>query len=159
MSRTEKYKTIPTWLKHKPIFVINRKEHMNKFYGSDTEVIGFSLGEAQWRKDSFQPSVKVWRDVQIKGTNKFKISRQSEETTLTRAIDLAMLVVRIYDCYANNKNIEKQIIDTIFGEIKIETIGTSDMLQNLKNYFDNKHLLYLKEHIKILKDIIINTKV
>lgn len=159
MSRTEKYTTIPTWLKHKPIYVLNKKEHNNTFYENDTDVIGFSLGVAQWENDSFQPSVKVWRDVKIKGTNKYKISRQSEETTITRAIDLAMLVVRIYDCYANNKNIENQVINTMFGEIKLETIGTFDMLQNLKNYFNNKNLLYIKEHIKILKDIINETKI
>ncbi len=154
MSRTEQYTTIPTCLKHKPIYVINRKEQVNKFYENDADVIGLSLGDAQWEKDSFQPSVKVWRDMKIKGTNNYKISRQSEETTLTRAIDLAMLVVRIYDCYANNRSIESQVIDTIFGEIKIETIGTFDMLQNMKKYFDDKNLSYIKEHIKILKDII-----
>ena len=90
-------------MKHKPIYAIKRYEKVDGFYKNDTDVIGLSLGKAQWSNETFVPSVKVWRDVKTNNSNNYKISRQSEETTLTRALDLAMLVVRVYDSAANDK--------------------------------------------------------
>lgn len=110
MSRTDKHTEIPGWLKHKPIYAIKRYEQVDGFYKNDTDVIGLSLGKAQWCDNDFVPSVKVWRDVKVKGTNRYKISRQSEETTLTRALDLAMLVVRVYDGFVNHRHIDGDII-------------------------------------------------
>jgi hypothetical protein len=34
-------------------------------YKKDTDVIGLSVGRAQWDEDSFVPSVKVWRDTKL----------------------------------------------------------------------------------------------
>lgn len=157
MSRTSKYTEIPYWLKHKPIYAIKRYEQVDGFYKNDTDVIGLSLGKAQWSNDKFVPSVKVWRDVKIKGTNQYKISRQSEETTLTRAIDLAILVVRIYDGYANNRHIDGDIIKTVFGNLKIETVGDEKLLNDLRKFFTDENLTDIQEHIKLLKETINNT--
>ena len=74
MSRTDKHTEIPGWLKHKPIYAIKRYEQVDGFYKNDTDVIGLSLGKAQWCDNDFVPSVKVWRDVKVKGTNCYKIS-------------------------------------------------------------------------------------
>lgn len=156
MSRTTKHTEIPYWLGHKPIYVIKRYEQVDGFYKNDTDVIGLSLGKAQWCKDYFIPSVKVWRDVKIKGSNRYKISRQSEETTLTRALDLAMLVVRVYDGYVNHKHIDGNIIETVFGNLKIETVGNDGLIDNLKTFFTAENLTDVKNHIEILKNVINN---
>lgn len=147
MNRTTRLTEIPTWLKHKPIYVTKRYNTIDGFYKNDTDVIGLSLGKAQWSNDSFVPSVKVWRDVKINGSDYYRISRQSEETTLTRALDLATLVVRIYDAYANNKPIDKQFI---------ETVGSADLIEQLKNFLSDENLSDIKTHIEALKKAIEN---
>lgn len=48
MSRTSKQTEIPHWLKHKPIYAIKSYEQADGFYKNDTDVIGLSLGKAQW---------------------------------------------------------------------------------------------------------------
>ena len=106
----------------------------------------------------FVPSVKVWRDVKVKGTNRYRISRQSEETTLTRALDLAILVVRVYDGYVNHRRVDGDIIRTVFGNIKIETLGNEALIEELNNFFTSENLTDIKKHIEILKETISNTK-
>lgn len=157
MSRTDKHTEIPGWLKHKPIYAIKRYEQVDGFYKNDTDVIGLSLGKAQWCDNDFVPSVKVWRDVKVKGTNRYKISRQSEETTLTRALDLAMLVVRVYDGFVNHRHIDGDIIQTVFGNLKIETVGNEELIEGLKSFFTTENLTDIKKHIEILKEAIENT--
>lgn len=159
MSRKTKLDKIPTYLKHKPIYVINRYAKIDGFYKNDTDVIGLSLGKAQWSGDNFVPSVKVWRDVKVEDKNCYKISRQSEETTLTRALDMAMLVVCIYDICVNNdrKYINDNIIETIFGNLKIETFGDNSLIDELKNFFKGENSIDIKSHIEILKEVINNT--
>lgn len=147
MNRTTRLTEIPTWLKHKPIYITKRYNTIDGFYKNDTDVIGLSLGKAQWSNDSFVPSVKVWRDVKINGSDYYRISRQSEETTLTRALELATLVVRIYDAYANNKPIDKQFI---------ETVGSADLIEQLKNFLSDENLSDIKTHIEALKKAIEN---
>ena len=158
MSRMTKLTDIPTWLKHKPIYAIKRYEKVDGFYKNDTDVIGLSLGKAQWSNEKFVPSVKVWRDVQNAETKEYKISRQSEETTLTRALDLALLVVRIYDGLANDRPVAGSIIETVFGDLKIETVGDENLIEELKKHFTEDNLTDLKTHIAILKDAISNLK-
>lgn len=159
MSRNNKLTEIPTWLKHKPIYAIKRYEKVDGFYKNDTDVIGLSLGKAQWSNETFVPSVKVWRDVKTNNSNNYKISRQSEETTLTRALDLAMLVVRIYDSVANDKPVDSEIIKTVFGNLNIETVGNEKLVSDLTHFFTEENLDDVKNHIKILKDTIQNTKI
>ena len=158
MSRNIKLTDIPTWLKHKPIYVIKRYDKVDGFYKNDTDVIGLSLGKAQWSKENFVPSVKVWRDVKNDDTMQYRISRQSEETTLTRALDLALLVVRVYDSCANNKPIDNEIIQTVFGNLTIETVGNDNLIDELKSFLTEENLIDLKKHIEILKDAINNIK-
>lgn len=135
MSRTNKHTEIPDGLKHKPIYAIRRYEQVDGFYKNGTDVIGLSLGKVQWCGDNFVPSVKVWRDVKVKETNRYRISRQNEETTLTRALDLAMLVVRVYDGYVNHCRVDGDIIRTVFGNLKIETFGNEALIEELNNFF------------------------
>ena len=151
MSRKQRLKEVPTWLKHKPIYVINYQKN-NRFFENDTDVIGLSLGKAQWSEDNFVPSVKVWRDVQ--NNQGYRISRQSEETTLTRALDLATLVVKVYDCYASNKAVNSQIMETDTRNIFVETVGSNEMLKQLKVFLSNEKLADIKSHIEILKKTI-----
>jgi hypothetical protein len=146
-------------LKHKPIYAIKRYEKVDGFYKNDTDVIGLSLGKAQWSNETFVPSVKVWRDVKTNNSNNYKISRQSEETTLTRALDLAMLVVRVYDSVANDKPVDSEIIKTVFGNLNIETVGNGKLVSDLTHFFTEENLDDVKNHIKILKDTIQNTKI
>ena len=157
INRKERLQEIPTWLKHKPLYVIKRYERIDGFYKNDTDVIGLSFGKAQWSGDKFVPSVKVWRDVKIENSNCYKNSRQSEETTLTRALDLAMLVVRVYDGFVNRKRIDENVIETIFGNLKIETVGDDDLTEDLKKFFNDDNLTDIKKHIEILKNVINNT--
>ena len=154
MKRTFRHTDIPSWLKHKPLYAIKRYAKIDGFYKNDTDVIGLSLGKAQWSDKEFIPSVKVWRDVKIKNKDNYIISRQSEETTLTRALDLAMLVVRVYDSYANHKNIDEDIVQTVFGNLKIETVGDEKLLSELKTFLNAENLLDIKTHIEILKQTI-----
>lgn len=146
-------------MKHKPIYAIKRYEKVDGFYKNDTDVIGLSLGKAQWSNETFVPSVKVWRDVKTNNSNNYKISRQSEETTLTRALDLAMLVVRVYDSVANDKPVDSEIIKTVFGNLNIETVGDEKLVGDLTHFFTEENLDDVKNHIKILKDTIQNTKI
>lgn len=156
MSRTNRLNEIPTWLKHKPIFIVKRYDKIDGLYKNDSDVIGLSFGKAQWSNNTFVPSVKVWRDVNNEKTNTYKISRQSEETTLTRALDLATLVVHIYDAYANNKPVDEQFIETVFGNISIETVGSDELLNQLKVFLSKDNMSDIKTHIEILKKSIDN---
>lgn len=141
---------IPNHLKHKPIYVLENYSPTDGHYKNDTDVVGLSLGKAQWRDNEFIPSVKVWR----KKNNRW--SRQSEETTLTRALDLATLVIKVLDSLENNKEIEP--IHTIFGNSCILEAENNLLLkQELIEYLtaDNKmNLNDIKAHIEILQDTI-----
>ena len=142
--RGERLEEVPTGLKHKPIFVLRKTKTTDLPNQNDSDVIGFSIGKAQWcGNDSFAPSVKVWRDVQTDVG--FKVSRESEETTLTRALDLATLVVYIYNHYANKKELDSQII---------QTIGSNELLQQMKDYLSQENLSEIKKHIDVLKKAI-----
>lgn len=139
---------VPTHLKHKPIFVLDDDyESIDGNYKNDSDVIGLSLGKAQWTdKNEFVPSVKVWR------RKNGRWSRQSEETTLTRALDLATMVIKIVDSLENNKNIKP--IRTLCGSLKIEEVANAQHLKNcLKKYLeqqDNNN--DIKAHIDLLYD-------
>ncbi len=143
-------KQIPNHLKHKPIYVLENYSPTDGHYKNDTDVVGLSLGKAQWCDSGFIPSVKVWR----KKNNRW--SRQSEETTLTRALDLATLVIKVLDSLENNKDIEP--VHTIFGDSSIIEAENNNLLkQELIKYLtaNNKmNLNDIKAHIEILYDAI-----
>lgn len=115
-------KKAPTHLKHKPVYEIDDYENMDGMYKNNTDVHALSLGKAQWSSDSeFIPGIKVWRKV----NNRW--SRQSEETTLTRALDMAMLVIRVIDDYKHGiaKAGTMEITTTVFGKQSIRLTSTA----------------------------------
>lgn len=135
---------VPTHLKHKPIFVLDDDyESIDGNYKNDSDVIGLSLGKAQWTdKNEFVPSVKVWR------RKNGRWSRQSEETTLTRALDLATMVIKIVDSLENSKKIEP--IRTLCGSLKIEEVANAQHLKKYLEQQDNNN--DIKAHIDLLYD-------
>lgn len=143
-------KQIPNHLKHKPIYVLENYSPTDGHYKNDTDVVGLSLGKAQWCDSVFIPSVKVWRK------NNSRWSRQSEETTLTRALDLATLIIKVIDSLENKKVIEP--VHTIFGDSSIIEAENNNLLkQELIKYLtaNNKmNLNDIKAHIEILYDAI-----
>lgn len=134
---------VPTHLAHKPIYAINDYAKIDGYYKDyDTDAVGISLGRAQWDSTQVIPGVKVWRH-----NNKW--SRQSEETTLTRALDMATLTVKVLDNHYNGTELDS-IDFTNHGAVEIENIPCKpeikaellDFLDKNKNDFD--------EHIKVL---------
>lgn len=93
---------IPTTLKHKPVVVVENYEQIDgrKAYNSDAK--GLSLGLAQWNdRGSMEISAKVWRHTGGKW------SRQSEELPLHRVLDLAILIARSKQYFADAYRYEK----------------------------------------------------
>ena len=79
-------------------------------------------------------------------------SRQSEETTLTRALDLATMVIKIVDSLGNNKKIEP--IRTLRGSLKIEEVANAKYLKNSLNEYlkQQDNINDIKAHIDLLYD-------
>lgn len=137
---------VPMHLKHKPIYVINSYRAIDGRYRNNTDVVGLSLGRAQWANDGeFVPGVKVWRHV------KNRWSRQSEETTLTRALDLASLVIQVIGKELYCLDLEEEV--SMFGELEIEYVGNPDSREELNQYLRSRqgdieaHIAYLKKAI------------
>lgn len=141
---------IPTNLKHKPIYAINEYAAVDGYYKNNTDAVGISIGKAQWKSDDFIPSVKVWRK-----SNK-KWSRQSEETTITRALDMAMLVISVLNNHYNGRNFKK--IQSIYGSLEIERMNCNPSLIKELNDFLDTHKDDIEQHIDILYDAIIAYK-
>ena len=140
----------PHWLSHKPIYALNEFGKIDSEYKNNSDVAALSVGKAQWRKKElyFEPSVKVWRY-----TDKGGFSGQSEETTFTRAIDMAMFVIQVYAKIVKNK--EFIPIDDIHGENDIEKIDYApyNYDNELKDYLE-KNKRNIEAHIKFLKKTI-----
>ena len=134
---------VPTHLKHKPIYAINNYAKIDGYYKDfDTNVVGISLGKAQWDSTQFIPSVKVWRH------NK-RWSRQSEEITLTRALDMATLTVKVLDNHYNGAALDT-FDSSLHETVKIEPMPCDSAIKaELQDFLDsNKN--DIDEHIKIL---------
>ena len=122
---------VPTYLKHKPIYAINRYYQIDGHYKNNTDVCGISVGRAQWSANEFISSVKVFRYV----NNRW--SRQSEETTLTRAIDMAMLVIKTLDHVYNGKDMGK--INSEFASLDIKKMtDNEELVKALNKYLNNE---------------------
>lgn len=81
--------TLPTTLKHKPVFVSENYENIDGSNAYRSDAKGLSLGLAQWNdRGKVDISAKVWRYTGEKW------SRQSEELPLHRVIDLCILLCR-----------------------------------------------------------------
>lgn len=146
--RNNKYRKVPTWLKHKPIYIVNDYDKIDGLHKNNTDVIGLSIGKAQWCDENFEPSVKVWRDSQLEdGT--YRISRGSEETTFTRALDMAYFVLKIYQKYKKDINTDKDFASSVFGKLNIEEMN-QDIEKDLKEYM-KKNMCEIESHIELLK--------
>ncbi|HOC91450.1 MAG TPA: DUF6530 family protein [bacterium] len=87
---------IPVELKHKPVIVSDNYGNIDGRYAYDTDAQGISLGLAQWNdRGKVDISAKVWRHTGEKW------SRQSEELPIHRILDLAILVCRTKQYFAN----------------------------------------------------------
>lgn len=152
---TEEYEIptiVPTCLSHKPIYAINNYHRIDGHYKNNTDVVGLSLGKAQWDKESFIPSVKIFRYKE----EKKRWSRQSEETTLTRALDMATLVIKVLDKIYNGREFED--IVTPFGSIGIDEMFVNDnAVKELNDFLLNKenradietHIAMLEQAVKV----------
>ncbi len=138
---------VPEYLKHKPIYAINNYDEVDGNYRDNTDVYGISLGKAQWTSaEEFVPSLKVWR----KPNDKW--SRQSEETTITRAFDLAMLAVKVLGYECKKKDISNY--STPFGEIEISKTGVAPKyIEELSKYM-KEHQKDLEAHLQMLKEAV-----
>ena len=86
---------IPTTLKHKPVIVSENYSSVDGRTAYNTDAKGLSLGLAQWNeRGHVDISAKVWRYTGEKW------SRQSEELPLHRVLDLAILVCRSRQYFA-----------------------------------------------------------
>jgi len=87
---------IPTTLKHKPVIVSENYSNVDGRTAYNTDAKGLSLGLAQWNeRGHVDISAKVWRYTGEKW------SRQSEELPLHRVLDLAILVCRSRQYFAD----------------------------------------------------------
>ncbi|MDF2865313.1 MAG: hypothetical protein K0R72_122 [Clostridia bacterium] len=106
---------IPTTLKHKPVIVSENYENIDGRSAYKTDTKGLSLGLAQWNdRGKVDISAKVWRYTGEKW------SRQSEELPMHRVLDLAILVCRTKQYFAEDSykfkdmyNKENKLIDRI----------------------------------------------
>lgn len=86
---------IPTSLKHKPVIISEDYERIDGKQAYNSDAKGLSLGLAQWNdRGKVDISAKVWR---FTGE---KWSRQSEEMPLHRVIDLAILICKSKQYFA-----------------------------------------------------------
>ena len=136
-----KQKVIPLYLSHKPIYAINGYAAVDGYYKNNTDAVGISVGKAQWDKKNVIPSVKVWR---YKG----KWSRQIEETTFTRALDMAMLVIKVLDKHYHGKDFET--VNSIYGVLKVDEIECDPAIKEEFGAFLNENKKDIDAHIHIL---------
>ncbi|MBO5837105.1 MAG: hypothetical protein J6Q92_04350 [Oscillospiraceae bacterium] len=137
----KKTKLIPTYLSHKPIYAINGYAAVDGYYKNDTDAVGISVGKAQWDNKKVVPSVKVWRY-----DNRW--SRQSEETTLTRALDMAMLVIKVLDKHYHGKDLEA--INSIYGVLKVDEMECDPAIKAEFGAFLDANKEDIDAHIRIL---------
>ena len=126
---------VPMYLSHKPIVAVNYKKRDS--YG-DAEFL--SLGFAQWNKDL----PKEDRDISLKIFRKSSgyWSRQSEETTLFRAIDMVILLI------AQLSNTQSDL-----GEYPVGSKEDFDLLDKyIKNERNHSLLLSRLAQLKCMLD-------
>lgn len=86
---------IPTNLKHKPVIVVENYDDVDGRYAHNSDAKGLSLGLAQWNdRGKVDISAKVWRYTGEKW------SRQSEELPIHRVMDMAILICKAKQYFA-----------------------------------------------------------
>ncbi len=129
---------IPTTLKHKPVIVSDNYENIDGRNAYNSEAKGLSLGLAQWNdRGKVDISAKVWRYTGEKW------SRQSEELPLHRVLDLAILICRAKQHFA-----EAYRYDKLYDENKavIDRIGLQGDAMTVSVCTDNQ---MIDEDIKL----------
>lgn len=106
---------IPTTLKHKPVIVSENYENIDGRNAYSSDAKGLSLGLAQWNeRGKVDISAKVWRYTGEKW------SRQSEELPIHRVIDLAILICRAKQHFAEAYRFPKMYDE---NKTQIDRIG------------------------------------
>lgn len=138
---------VPEHLSHKPIIAVDnyhkideiQKKAEDKDGKDESDAKGLSIGKAQWDDDEEEISAKVWRYKENTGW-----SRQSEELPLHRVLDLAILILSVY-------NSPEKKIDTFLGETVIDDEG----LDKIKAFMKENEEVFEKrisELKKLLKE-------
>lgn len=128
---------VPEHLSHKPIIVVDNYHKMDGIHKNNTDAKGLSIGYSQWAKEEI--SAKVWRHKEKTGW-----SRQSEELPLHRVLDLAILILSVY-------NSSEEKIDTSLREMVIDDGG----LEDIKNFLKENEEVFedrIKELERLLKE-------
>mgnify|MGYP000992534549 CR=1 FL=1 len=129
---------IPTTLKHKPVIVSDNYENIDGRNAYKSEAKGISLGLAQWNdRGKVDISAKVWRYTGEKW------SRQSEELPLHRVLDLAILICRAKQYFAESYRYEKLYDE---NNIVIDRIGLQGDAMTVSVCSDNP---MIEEDIKL----------
>jgi len=124
---------IPTNLKHKPVIVSDNYSRVDGRKAYDTDAQGLSLGLAQWNdRGKVDVSAKVWRYTGEKW------SRQSEELPLHRVIDLAILICRARQYFAEEAYRHKKGYDP--EHPLIDRIGLQGDAMNVAICTQNEHI-------------------
>jgi hypothetical protein len=109
---------IPTELKHKPVIVSDNYENIDGRYANGSDAKGLTLGLAQWNdRGKVDISAKVWRHTGDKW------SRQSEELPIHRVLDLAILICRTKQYFADEGYRHKKLYDDqnpVLGRIPLQ---------------------------------------
>jgi len=130
---------IPTTLKHKPVIVSQNYENIDGRSAYKTDAKGLSLGLAQWNdRGNVDISAKVWRYTGEKW------SRQSEELPMHRVLDLAILVCRTKQYFAEEAYKHKDMYNK--DNTLIDRIGIQGDAMNLEICTDNS---LIDEDIKL----------
>ncbi len=131
---------VPQHLKHKPIIAVDDYDKYDGMYSDSTDAKALSVGWSQWDDDYI--SAKVWRHTT--GDEHGKWSRQSEELPLHRVIDLAILIISLY-----NKDINNLKPETFLKESVLNKEG----LENIKTFLKSNEK-YLKPRIEELEKML-----
>ena len=130
---------IPTTLKHKPVIVSQNYENIDGRSAYKTDAKGLSLGLAQWNdRGNVDISAKVWRYTGEKW------SRQSEELPMHRVLDLAILVCRTKQYFAEEAYKHKDMYNK--DNTLIDRIGIQGDAMNLEICTENS---LIDEDIKL----------
>lgn len=138
--------SVPVHLKHKPIYAINDYEAIDGTYKSASDVKGLSIGKAQWSDKRFVAAVKVWR------RKNGRWSRQSEETTVTRALDMATLVVKVMGSACKGQAITP--INTIHSTVTVDAMTTDAALISELEHFLQSNRSDIDAHLDVLYEVL-----
>jgi hypothetical protein len=135
---------IPTTLKHKPVIVSENYENIDGRSAYKTDTKGLSLGLAQWNdRGKVDISAKVWRYTGEKW------SRQSEELPMHRVLDLAILVCRTKQYFAEEAYKFKDMYNK--DNTLIDRIGIQGDAMNVEVCKENN---LIDEDIKLFSNVL-----